>query len=65
MKCPYSGYWNRIEVDKIFVKQPSSERKVRVMIPFYKPMKVGTCKKCGQIIAEPKELIKIVKKAES
>jgi len=35
MKCPSCGHWNRIQVNKIFIEQPSSEPKVRVMIPFY------------------------------
>ena len=60
MKCPYCGYWNRVSVDKIFIEQqPSSEPKVKVLIPMYKPLKVARCKKCGKIIAEPKELIKM------
>jgi len=59
MKCKACGYWNRIEVDKLFIEQPSSEPKVRVLIPFYKPLKVETCKKCKTVIAEPKELIRI------
>ena len=62
MKCPYCGYWNRVPVDKIFIEQqPSSEPKVKVLIPMYKPLKVARCKKCGKIIAEPKELIRITK----
>lgn len=59
MKCPYCGHWNRISVNKIFVEQPSSEPKVMVLIPMYEPLKVETCKKCGQIIAKPKELVRI------
>jgi len=39
IRCPLCGKWNRIEVDKIFIEQPSSERKVKVFIPFYKPLK--------------------------
>jgi len=62
MKCPYCGCWNRLEVDKIFVPQPSLEPKVKVLIPMYEPSEVVKCKKCGKIIAEPKELIGIRKK---
>jgi hypothetical protein len=29
--------------------------------PMYKPLKTETCKKCKSVIAEPKELIRIVK----
>jgi len=59
MKCPSCGHWNRIQVNKIFIEQPSSEPKVRVMIPFYEPIKVERCHKCKKIIAEPRELIRI------
>jgi len=62
MKCRYCGHWNRIQVNKIFVEQPSSEPKVKVLIPMYEPLETVKCKKCGKIIAEPKELIGIRKK---
>jgi len=62
MKCPNCGHWNRIPVNKLFIEQPSSEPKVRVMIPMYEPLEVVKCKKCGKIITEPKELIRIVRK---
>lgn len=61
MKCPKCGYWNRIEVNKLFIEQPSSEPKAKVLIPMYEPLKVERCKKCQIIIAEPKELIRIRK----
>jgi len=59
MKCPHCRCWNSIEVDKIFVPQPSAEPKGKVLIPTYKPLKTEKCKKCGKVIAEPKELIRI------
>jgi hypothetical protein len=59
MKCSKCGHWNRVPVNKVFVEQPTSEPKVKVLIPMYEPLKTETCKKCGQIIAEPKELIRI------
>jgi len=59
MKCPDCGHWNRVPVDKIFVEQNSPEPKVRVIIPMYEPLEVVKCKKCGKVIAEPKELIRI------
>ena len=59
MKCSHCGCWNRFEADKIFVQQPSPEPKVKVFIPMYKPLKTERCKKCGKVIAEPKELIRI------
>ena len=61
MKCPNCGRWNRVPVNKIFVKPDSPEPKVKVMIPMYKPLKTETCKKCKRIIARPEELIRIVK----
>jgi len=59
IRCRACGYWNRIEVNKIFTEQPSPEPKVRVLIPMYEPLQLSKCKKCGRIIAEPKELIRI------
>jgi hypothetical protein len=61
MKCKVCGHWNRIEVNKQFIEQETSEPKVKAIIPYYEPLKVETCKKCGKLIAEPKELIRIVK----
>jgi hypothetical protein len=62
MMCS-SRHWNRVPVDKIFIEQPSPiEPKVKVMIPMYEPLETSKCKMCGKIIAEPKELIRIVKK---
>jgi len=55
------GHWNRIEVKKLFIEQPSLEPKVKAIIPMCEPLKVETCKKCKSIIAEPKELIRIVR----
>ena len=43
-------------MDKIFVEQPSPEAKVRVMLLMYDPVKTERCKKCGKILAKPKEL---------
>ena len=59
MKCSYCGRWNRIPVSKIFIEQPSSEPKVRVMIPMYELLEVAKCEKCGKVIAKPKELTRI------
>jgi len=63
MKCPSCGHWNRIPVNKLFIEQETSEPKVKVFIPMYEPLKVSKCKKCGKVIAEPKELIRIRKKS--
>jgi len=61
MKCPDCGYWNRIPVNKVLVEQDSPEPKVKVFIPMYLPLQASKCEKCGEVIAQPKELIKIVK----
>lgn len=61
IKCKACGHWNRIEVNKHFIEQPTSEPKAKVLLPFYEPLKVETCKKCKKVIAQPKELIRIVK----
>jgi len=60
MKCK-CGHWNRVPVNKVFFEPPPPEPKVKVMIPVYMPLEVTRCSKCGRVIAEPKELIKIVK----
>jgi RNase P subunit RPR2 len=59
MKCKACGSWNRFEVNKLFTEQLSSEPRVKIMLPFYEPLKVEKCKKCGNLLAEPKTLIRI------
>jgi hypothetical protein len=61
MKRSHRGHWNRVPVNKVFIEQPNPEPKVRVLIPMYEPLEVSKCKKCGKVIAEPKELIMIKK----
>jgi len=46
---------------KSFLEQTSPEPKVKALIPMYEPLEVIKCKKCGKLLAEPKELIGIVK----
>ena len=58
-KCHSCGHWNRVPVNKIFIKQNTLEPKVKVMIPMYEPLEVTKCKKCSKVIVEPKELIRI------
>jgi hypothetical protein len=48
-------------VNELFIEQSSSEPEARIFIPMYKPLKTENCKKCKSIIAEPKELIRILK----
>ena len=62
MKCAHCGHWNRIPANKIFLEQPTSEPKVKAYIPMYEPLETSKCEKCGKVIAEPRELIKIVKR---
>jgi hypothetical protein len=61
IKCLNYSYCNRIEVKKLFIEQPNSEPKVKVLIPMYEPFKTETCKKCKSVIAELKGLIRITK----
>ena len=37
MKCKACGYWNRIEVTKVFLEEPTSEPKIKAYIPMYEP----------------------------
>ena len=61
MKCPSCGHWNRVQVNKLFIEQPNPEPKLKVVIPMYEPLQVSKCAKCGKVIAEPKELIRVLK----
>jgi len=61
MKCPKCGYWNRIDANKLFIEQETKEPKVKVFLPSYLPLKTAMCSKCGHVIAEERELIRIVK----
>jgi hypothetical protein len=61
MKCSECGYWNSFPINKIFIEQATSEPKVKAYVPTYKPLETVKCKKCGEFIAEPKELIRIVR----
>ena len=63
MKCKACGHWNRFEVNKLFIEQPCSDPKVKVLTPMYEPLKVEKCEKCKTVIAEPKELIRITHKS--
>jgi hypothetical protein len=49
MKCKSCGYWNRIEVNKAFIEQETSESKVKAIIPYYEPLKTETCRKCKNL----------------
>ena len=62
LKCSTCGHWNRVPVNKVFIEQNTPEPKVKVLIPMYEPLEASNCEKCGKVIAEPKELIRIVRK---
>lgn len=62
MKCRACGHWNGFEVNKFFVEQETSEPEVKALIPFYRPLRTETCGKCRTVLAEPAELIRIVRK---
>ena len=64
MKCSNCGFWNRIEVNKLLIEQETSEPKVKAFVPIYEPLKTKECRKCKNVIAEPKALIKIVRTQE-
>jgi len=49
MKCLNCGHLNRVSVNKIFIEQNSTEPKVKVLIPMYKPSEVVKCEKCGKV----------------
>jgi ribosomal protein S27E len=58
MKCKACGHWNRVPANKIFLEQTNPiEPKVKAYVPMYEPLETVKCKKCGNIIAEPKELV--------
>ena len=62
MKCSICGHWNRVPVNKIFTEEANpTEPKAKALIPMYEPLELTKCKKCGKIIAEPRELIRIKK----
>jgi hypothetical protein len=60
MKCKRCGHWNSIEVEKVMLNPDSPEPKVQVFLPAYLPLKEEKCAKCGSVIAEEKEIIRIV-----
>ncbi|MDI6691585.1 MAG: hypothetical protein QME50_06980 [Candidatus Bathyarchaeota archaeon] len=51
MKCSHCGHWNRVPVNKVFIKLEISEPKVKAYIPMYEPLEVVKYKKW--IFGEP------------
>ena len=61
MKCEAWGNWNSIGVEKVTLNSDSHEPKVQVFLSSYLPLKTEVCSKCKSVIAEPKEVIRIVR----
>jgi hypothetical protein len=59
MKFKARRHLNRIEV-KSSLRTESHEPKVKVFVPMYLPIRIESYKKCKNVIAKPKELIRIV-----
>jgi hypothetical protein len=49
MKCKACGHWNRIEANKHFIEQPTSEPKVKAYIPMYETPKTETYEKSRKV----------------
>jgi len=64
MRCSNCGHWNRVAVAKVFIQPPNpiDPDKVKVLIPMYEPQEVTKCDKCGKVLAEPNDLIKVVRR---
>jgi hypothetical protein len=60
IKCS-CGKWNNIKVEKIMFQLDNEEPKMQVLVPAYLPIKTQVCKKCKKEIANPKEVIRIIK----
>lgn len=58
MKCPSCDCWNRFVVEKVFLKQWSSELKANEFVTLYFSFTSQECFKCGHVLAKEKELIK-------
>ena len=54
LKCSTCDHWNRVPVNKIFIEQPTSKPKVKVLIPYYEPLKTDRAIKYknGELIFE-------------
>jgi hypothetical protein len=66
MQCDNCGQWNTFKVEKTHLNSDfKQEPKIQVFIPHYKPLKEEKCKKCHSVIANPKELIRIVKSSDA
>jgi RNase P subunit RPR2 len=64
MKCSACGFWNRFEVKKALFEPNSPEPTVKVFIPMYMALKLENCKKCGKLVTQTNELIRITQGKE-
>lgn len=64
MKCKNCGHWHSMEVEKLMLNPDCEIPKVQVFIPHFLPLKQEKCTKCGSIIAEERELIRIIKQTK-
>jgi len=48
----------------LFIEQNTPEPKVKVLVPMYEPLEISKCEKCGNVIAEPIQLIRIYKERD-
>jgi len=48
-----------LNLPKSYKKDTNDQAKLMVLGPTYKPLQVSKCEKCGGVIAEPRELIRI------
>jgi hypothetical protein len=63
MQCDNCGHWNNFNVEKMHLNSELKEEpNIQVFIPHYKPLKQEKCSQCGSVIAEEKELIRIIHK---
>jgi hypothetical protein len=61
LRCPNCGQWNNIEAEKVMLDLDNQEPKMTVYMPAYLPLKTEVCSKCKTVIANQKELIRIIK----
>ena len=64
IECSECGHLNTIPVSRVYVEQETSEPKVQAFTPMYEPLDIVKCEKCGETVADPKQLIRIYKKEE-
>jgi RNase P subunit RPR2 len=65
VKCSACGFWNRFETERLVAQQDTSEPEAIIVYPVHSPTKLETCEKCGKIISESKEPIRITRKEGS